>query len=624
MWVLVYHTRKGEEEVMLVPKPPRLRTKIRMATICSGGPSWLKTFNVTHPKISRLGGMQALHRFLEKHRACNADVPNIGSLSGGLWKVPKAERKTFFNLFCEAAKSFDATRHTAFVFRPPHTVKQPFLLDIDFKFKTEVEHRLEPYVELAEIVAAELQRRLKQHVTFAVVSKPSGYWKKVGGEYVYATGAHLYFPNVRLDLVLSRDLRTYCISHISKVFGSLDFKNSHDDVVDRRIPNRYNGLMMAADFKPAREKRNADCGGRYCVRVTGSLCGTEIKKDVLSEARFLNEFEQNIEAFYGFIFDPPEEAWIDPNPPKVKKPKVPKPQPQPQEEEKRPPAEVTFNLPEFLRVTAGWVPQNEDYVQLCMYFETQGLDPSETNRLCNQAWCYSSDETARMIKKYNGSQVTRASVARLLYQHATLPWDDKTIFPGRLYKFHNEASIFDDCGRIWNDLEVERFFTDVYAFTWGGGDTEFVYQEKKTKRFGRKFYTAINTIISPDLPFGKHKNDKLILLKPTMADLKKELKKALKQKPDKKASLEEQLEQKKRLKLGRKLMKAPETTELYEAITRFLKDDVPDPKEFSLGGLFILSKQRHGAKFRQYHSYCVEPYLWKDEAIASTSSRGSR
>ena len=117
--------------------------------------------------------MLALRGFLGQYACDNEAAPNLGSLKGGLWKVPREKRSEFFKLYCAAAKTFTAKDHTGFVFRPPRTLKQPFLLDIDFKTTKEVPNPVEPYVELAEIVAKELQRQLKQPIAFAVVCKPN-------------------------------------------------------------------------------------------------------------------------------------------------------------------------------------------------------------------------------------------------------------------------------------------------------------------------------------------------------------------------------------------------------------------------------------------------------------------
>ena len=52
-----------------------------------------------------------------------------------------------------------------------------------------------------------------------------------------------------------------------------------------------------------------------------------------------------------------------------------------------------FNLPRFLEITKGHIPTNEEYKQLIVFFGSQGLDPTETQTLCNAAWGYTSSET---------------------------------------------------------------------------------------------------------------------------------------------------------------------------------------------------------------------------------------
>ena len=563
--------------------------------------------------------MKCLANFLEKFKCTNKEHPNWGSLRSGLWKIPRDERFTFFNIISKALHSWDGTYNKCMglVFRPPPIFKSPFLLDLDFQTKTEIVLDPKMCATFARLVAKKLQADLGAPVTYLVVMKAKGYWAKIKGEDVFKSGCHVYYPRSRCTLADSTRIRSYCVERIHEVFGSINYVNPEDDVCDKRIPHRTNGLMMIGDYKP--DRAGAFKGGRYCVKVAGSLNGETFIEDQISEERFLAEIGRYYDDIYGFVFEGPDHGWAPPKkiPPKkkkkvastagfVKKEKV---------------LEITFDLKEFLRVTKGWVPDDESYKQICMFMETQGLDPQKCNQLCNKAWGYDDQETKRLMDNYNGSLVTRRSMIRLLTLHSCCEWEERNIFPGRCYKYFNEARMFNK-KQVWNINEVERFFTDVICTTWGSGDTEFLYQEKLTKRYGNTYYSAINTVIRGDIPFSTAKSDKLIMLEPPLKNIEKTLLKMSKMKAphvkqtDKptivgeKHALRAKIENAK--KLVKQLKKVNNDTVRYKMIKDFLAEDMPDPVEKTLSEILTKCKQRAGSNFREFHSYVVIPYLWSD------------
>ena len=67
------------------------------------------------------------------------------------------------------------------------------------------------------------------------------------------------------------------------------------------------------------------------------------------------------------------------------------------------------------------------------------------------------------------------------------------------------------------------------------------------------------------------------------------------------------------VKLVKQLQHLEDDTERYKLIKIFLAEDFPRPVEKALSVLITKCKQRPGSKFREFHSYCVVPYLWKDK-----------
>ena len=580
--------------------------------------------------------MKSLQLFLREFKRPKGDKSaNWGSLKEGLWNVPKEQKDTFFKLVSIAAQAWNFQTCMGFVFRPPKTFNQQFNLDVDFKTKEEVTLDLETIALFTKLVAEKIKSEVPlSEVFFLIVQKETGYWDTFNKNDVFKSGFHLYFPRTRISLSTSRRLRTYCIEHVREFFGCINYTNLDSDCIDSRIPNRQNGLMMLGDFKPQnRHKCNptgvkARNGGRYCVKSSGSLTKGGFHIDIIEKNHFLKNILSYFGTMYDFVFEGPDKGFGE-------QPK-PKPKPKPKKEKKGEPSkappsknfeEPAFCLKSFLEATIGWVPDEKTYVQICMFCANQKLDPSVCQTMCNEAWGYDSNETRNLIRTYNGQKVNRATIVYILSEHATKPWDERIIFPGPCYKFHNQARMFNE-KRVWNIREVERFFTDVYSITWGGGDTEFIYKEKVYKMIGDEYYMCINTVMSGAIPFSGAKCDKKIMVTPPLLDLKTVLEKlASKKTPlikqtdsvtmvSEKHTLREKIVAAKTLL--KKLKIISDETEQYNIINTFLGDQyLPPPSEKSLSSIFIRCKQRAGSEFKEYHSAIVSPYLWEDRTPAS-------
>jgi hypothetical protein len=539
------------------------------------------------------------------------DLYNVGSLAGGIfphggkWYIPREEMSEFFRLYEEACAQGYIL---CFVYKPlREDLPSPLHFDIDVKTKNEIPVDVDAFVNLAKEVAKIIAAKRPGPVRFTVVCKPNGYYKKRKKEkdIVYATGSHFYFENTICDPVFAEDIRQVGMRHVPNILGHLNLINSVDDVFDARIPSlRANGLMLLNSFKPKKE------GGVYRAVYTGVFQDGEFTK---------MQKTSTMEELYAPIFAVDRKTL--PAPPVIEAPP---------EIRKTPPREPVrngevvvgapdeFNLGEFCKATEGWVPNNTQYVELCMFLAGIGYDPFAAQRLLNSAWCPPPDklnETSRIIRQYGDGRpitCTRGTAQFLLTSHASKEYDLRVIFPQK-YKFHNESHMFDVADKKWNMNEINEFFTQVYSFCWGGGRTEFIWREQRKKRFGKMYYTTETVVISDNPPFGCAVTDKLILVTPELKELVKELKKLSTQKTQKcnqedpLGSLNRVLDAKKLLKTYRKL---PQDKQ-YQTLLAFLGEDVPEACERSLGTLFLNCKQRGQIK-QQYHSYTVEPFLKVD------------
>ena len=172
--------------------------------------------------------------------------------------------------------------------------------------------------------------------------------------------------------------------------------------------------------------------------------------------------------------------------------------------------------------------------------------------------------------------------------------------------------MFDD-PKTWSLLEVEKFVTDVYSYTWGGGTVQFVYKEQRNERIGQTYFTVVDTVISDNIPFDNRKSDKKIMVLPTLMELIQHAEKLAKRKIVKGTPPD----------LGRTILK---TQTLLDDVDFIEEKDIhkktmqlrtvldswgPSAKLKQLSSIVVYLKQTGKLKSK-YHSYTCMPYLEKD------------
>ena len=201
--------------------------------------------------------MRALKIFMNSHVVPKgASHANIGSLRGGLWCIPYEKKCEFFDLYVSAIREMTPRYNTSYMFRPHNASSQPFCIDVDLRTVSKFTFHSKYLLDLAEKICAVYGK-----CEVACVVKEKGYFKTINGTRLYATGGHLYFSKI-VTREESMKMREFAMSQVAEVFKDIQFVNTAEDVIDKAIPERSNGLMFVGDYK----KDGLETGGRYMIR----------------------------------------------------------------------------------------------------------------------------------------------------------------------------------------------------------------------------------------------------------------------------------------------------------------------------------------------------------------------
>ena len=207
--------------------------------------------------------MKALRKLLKEFAVPNktADA-TLGSIKGGLWRIPESRALDFCNAYATAYPKFTKKNYTSLVFRPATLDIQPLLIDLDFRSDDEVD--LQRVIELTVAMCKDFCASRQMYVN--VVAKQHGYWSKLKKGLVYKTGVHLYTTH-SCTIPEAGEIRKVLIELVPKYFCEINYTNTAADVVDEKLTKRCNGLMLIGDYKHKRGEDGMSCGGRYMVRA---------------------------------------------------------------------------------------------------------------------------------------------------------------------------------------------------------------------------------------------------------------------------------------------------------------------------------------------------------------------
>ena len=529
--------------------------------------------------------MEGLTKFLETRRVrTTGGAHNLVSLCGGKWNVLPSERGEFFDAYKRAAEGFTVDHHCSFIYRTPEG-PQPLYLDVDIKTATKIQLHTDKHHELACRVASLLDS--EGPVEYLVVQKESGYWKKTN---VYATGSHLYFPGSCVDNLRAEEIRLAALQFIPEIFGDIDLLNKPDDILDRSVASRRNGLLMLFDYKGPGK------GGQYNVKIKGEFdCETGADFEEYVGSDFI--VEADMEKIYGFAFKTPR-VNKQPTPPAPKK----KPPPPPKKPSGNNDNVTSFDLERYLAALSGWRPDNSDYVKLCMYFASTGLDTGYISDCCNKAWLQPGDdphETRRILVKYRGNtSVGRGTAQLILRQYATGRWVADDIFPRKRYRYYNEYTQF--LYKINDERDIECFLKDVVGFIFSAKKFAWEYFVEREDNHGQHLQD-VSTELSKNPPFFKT-DDLCVTVYPT----KKILVAALKKRVTKKTKDPEEIELYSKVN---RLIKSSgkDSVDLFFSKCRIvLEDDCPEPTSKKMSS--ILNRLHSQHLLKRYAGLCFRPY----------------
>ena len=226
---------------------------------------------------------------------------NIQSLVNGKWLIPKDQRHLFFSLYHLAApkKSYH------FVYKAPNIEIQPFRMDIDFQNKQITSLNYDQAFSFAMEISKECFNG--RNGFFYIVAKSLGYWtflKSIDKD-VYKTGFHIYFPYSTCDDLRCTKIRDFSVQIISKHFPN-QYINGPDDIVDKRVTHKKNGLMLLGTFKP-----KFSSTGPYMMKVAYDPDKFKCERFDFTMAQ--NGFEPALlDKMYGFIFEDDDPSYIPP------------------------------------------------------------------------------------------------------------------------------------------------------------------------------------------------------------------------------------------------------------------------------------------------------------------------
>ena len=280
--------------------------------------------------------------------------------------------------------------------------------------------------------------------------------------------------------------RNFAMESIPDFFTG-PYINDVNDIVDKRVTHRNNGLMLIGSFKPGK----GISAGQYRPKISGTSFSDEFY--IISEDDFQDLDSGCYKDIYNFVFEKPDDDW------KVEKTKTKKKKMLLPSKCKKNVSDSQFNLQEFLRVTAEYVPKNAEYKQIMAYLKKNNF---EAQNLCNRAWNYSSNETSKFVNKICSADVSKASMIRILNLHATLEWDERKIWQDDVTSFTEFNDVMRLPKSVWYESEINEIFRNIFCQTWGDNDSRFLYRETALEMKGRYQLKAQRWIISQGSPFA--------------------------------------------------------------------------------------------------------------------------
>ena len=551
--------------------------------------------------------------FLKKHKVDRGQTCNFVAMKGGRYRIP--HKDPFLELFVLNLQTLDQFAEGGLVFKVAKSKLYPLIIDIDLDLSVDLVPGVnvdEAYFDLASLIMNEFQLLANptEAVEVIMTRRPeSSYAKTKSGKKIWRAGFHLYILG-KYGLELSKTLRERCIQVIdfNDFFTSRwgDIVLSTDEqIYDQALSDRRNGTIMIGSRKPC-----IKAGPHYIFFNAGW-------RNAWANVRFLkpgwhtsHEEEKSIfrsmfGRLYSFIWDNDFAPPSSPSSPSSSSPS----------------SQQKFNLKAFLKATEGYVPSNDQWKQLCVFFASQKLDPQKTGELCNAAWKpRRRDETSTFMQKVTSFDVTKASVIRYLTENATSEWDEREIF-GVKDMYFNDANKFTLKNKgTWKTSEIFDYFQSVFCWIKGDANFRFIYREQKINHSYRVPFKQVNICVISEFPFSGVA-DQDVLVEQTRGELLHKLRKIKAPKKFKPQVTKTVADLARQNKLQAKHDQQMKRFNQAQELITLDEDASEDEMKKCLGKaggpqitqMFLLFKAYHTGRYlREYDSFTYKPFTTKD------------
>ena len=533
------------------------------------------------------------------------------------------KQSSFWKLYARHIATLSGENVFPLIFRPDKHNPTPFYMDLDFRADENFQLTEKTFFDVTHELLIILNSVIpcKKEWKIVITRRTGAYYK--GNLKKYCGGFHIIIPNLickKDDVVRFRKAALQETGWYDKLDG-YGITNDCGDILDNAVLTRGNGLILVG-FNKKQEPGNGSCSPHYIYGVNMWNCGwkTNVTNTFGWEFRSVenrHKWMLLMKELYGWVFkhnytkpEPEPEPKVEKKVGKIEEKIVEKMEEKMEEKTDEKTEDITFDLEYFLLCVARYDIGHSAWKQVVIFCRIQGLEKQfvlDTLNVYFRKMNYDPKENERVWNSYNGKKgVTEGSIVFIL-QKGKVAFDRSKLFPGRKYRYHNEADIFYE-NTVWDMFDVEAFFQSVYSYIWGNGSTKIIYEERYLKTFGTQTYTNTSTVISDMMPFSLPKTDILILVKPTYSHLKNTLESIKRKKVT--AGFDEHKKKEDAIKclLDIHGMKESEAYNIMEVV---LGTDIPDPVEMSLGKLLQKTKQR-GKLTSKFHSYTLVPYLDKN------------
>ena len=539
-----------------------------------------------------------MKRFLDSHRSKKGFPYNFvclkkatGIFRQGTFFIPEAHRADFWKYYSDAVPHFSAENCPSIAYKPPSRTMQPLCIDVDFRFSNETKLDPSGTFKFTVDIANQLAKICQKTVNFYIVYKNNGYFKQYSEDkLLYTNGFHIYFSNVRIPQRVASDIKKYAESIVLDFFGHLTPLNPPDDIIDHRVIQRKNGLMLLGTYK------NIDTGGRYLMRFMGSveqngtISDLEVKEDM-----FYAQLEDLLANTYNFVWESEKQGDEKTEEPHKKKRKI-----KHVVNEK-----IAFNLEKFLEVTKTHRATHHEWLQIVFYCASIGVPREQMELLGNRN--HSCPYKIYDSRQPGNDEVSRGSIIRYLNRYATEFVTDelfKEIFPQRVFEYLSEYNDFlFSTGTTWSIEILTNFLTDTICYI--QDCKKYVYRDFKVERdeYGNKI-KRVTTYITDVQPFSK--GEDIIVRIPyeskSLIEIIESMKKNIKKHNDNLVDLKARL----RMAEDIALLKEP-TPSIIQRISKQL--NLP-PNELVLSDL--LKQKGKKGYIRRYRGITFRPYLFVD------------